>query len=812
MGIRHRKLLRDLWGARSRAMMMVLAIAASLVAVGAILSAQAIMKRETSRDYLSTNPASATIKLGGGLDASTLDAVRAYPGVVDATVRALVKGLVEVEGPRGNSWRPLLLWVIGENDPRRIVRFSLEKGSWPPPPDGLLMGRDALRLVQAAVGAPLRVKTPNGTVQPLKITGVVHDPSQAAARQEVRGCAYITPAALMRLGESPTLDELKLVVADGPGQKTASRSVAVIERTAREVATLLAAHGARVREIQIPPPYLHPHQRLMDTVMFLLLAFGVVALGLSGVLVANMLDGLLAQQVRQIGVLKAIGASTGHIFRLYLLMTLLIATAASLLAVAPSAELGRFLAERFLAMFGIDILSPVIPWWVFAVQLAAGLLTPSLLALVPMIRSSRISVREAINDYGVDPSAVGAGRLWRWLAGIRGLNRSFLFALRNMFRRRGRLLLSVSLLTIGGVIFMSFLNAVAGWRAWIDRVALSTLAYDLEVRLAHPESAAKMTSLVRQAPGVVHVEAWASEPMATARSGGFSITHTYPDQGHGSQWLNAVSPATSVIHLPVLKGRWLRPGDTNAVVFNQGAISRGYSIGDDITLTVAGRSSTWRVVGIVSEPFGPLTAFVTDQAFADVTGRTDNATLIRIVTASHDATTRRAVLDRVVSALGEASVSVSLASPVTRAGQVMEGHALVVMATQIAIALIMGIVGSIGLWSAMSMNVLERTRELGVMHAIGATPRAVRRIVVMEGVLTAVISCLLAILLSAPLTILIGSFIGRMAFPGAIIPLKASGPGLFAWFAIAILGAAIATAGPAIRASRLTVREAIACE
>jgi len=160
-----------------------------------------------------------------------------------------------------------------------------------------------------------------------------------------------------------------------------------------------------------------------------------------------------------------------------------------------------------------------------------------------------------------------------------------------MFRRRGRLLLSVSLLTIGRVIFMSFLNAVSGWRAWIDRVALSTLAYDLEVRLAHSESAARMTSLVQQAPGVVHIEAWASEPMATARSGEVSITHTYPDQGHGSQWLNAAPPATSVINAPVLKGRWLQPGDTNAVVFNQGAISRGYSIGDDIKLTVAGRSS-----------------------------------------------------------------------------------------------------------------------------------------------------------------------------------------------------------------------------
>jgi putative ABC transport system permease protein len=108
----------------------------------------------------------------------------------------------------------------------------------------------------------------------------------------------------------------------------------------------------------------------------------------------------------------------------------------------------------------------------------------------------------------------------------------------------------------------------------------------------------------------------------------------------------------------------------------------------------------------------------------------------------------------------------------------------------------------------MSANILDRTREFGVMHAIGARPKAVRRIVVAEGVLLAVTSCLVAAVPALALTKLLGTGLGNL-FGDAALPFRASILGGGLWLALMILGAIIATDAAATRASRITVREAL---
>jgi ABC-type antimicrobial peptide transport system permease subunit len=127
----------------------------------------------------------------------------------------------------------------------------------------------------------------------------------------------------------------------------------------------------------------------------------------------------------------------------------------------------------------------------------------------------------------------------------------------------------------------------------------------------------------------------------------------------------------------------------------------------------------------------------------------------------------------------------------------------------VAGAIALGLVGAIGLASTMGANVLERTREFGVMHAIGARPAAVRRIVVAEGVFVALASLLLAILPTLGLTALMGSIVGN-AFMSAPLPFQISILGAGIWTALVILGAVLATDAAATRASHLTVREALA--
>jgi putative ABC transport system permease protein len=127
----------------------------------------------------------------------------------------------------------------------------------------------------------------------------------------------------------------------------------------------------------------------------------------------------------------------------------------------------------------------------------------------------------------------------------------------------------------------------------------------------------------------------------------------------------------------------------------------------------------------------------------------------------------------------------------------------------LGIALPLGVVGAIGLASTMSSNVLDRIREFGVMYAIGARRRAVRRIVIAEGVFLAIISCLVAVVPALVLTKLLGAGIGSL-FTGLPLPYRISMMAVGIWVAFAIIGALLATDAAATRASRLTVREALA--
>nr|MBA2599934.1 FtsX-like permease family protein [Actinomycetota bacterium] len=182
---------------------------------------------------------------------------------------------------------------------------------------------------------------------------------------------------------------------------------------------------------------------------------------------------------------------------------------------------------------------------------------------------------------------------------------------------------------------------------------------------------------------------------------------------------------------------------------------------------------------------------------------------LRIATNSHDEQTRQAVADAVNENLIDARVEVKSAASISRSEAISEGHLGPVILILLGIALPLGVVGAIGLAATMTANILDRTREFGVMHAIGALPKAVRRIVVAEGVFLAITSCLVAVIPALTLTAVLGAGLGNLFF-SAPLPFRVSLPSVGIWIALVILGAILATDAAATRVSRLTVREALA--
>jgi putative ABC transport system permease protein len=126
-------------------------------------------------------------------------------------------------------------------------------------------------------------------------------------------------------------------------------------------------------------------------------------------------------------------------------------------------------------------------------------------------------------------------------------------------------------------------------------------------------------------------------------------------------------------------------------------------------------------------------------------------------------------------------------------------------------AILTAIVGSMGLTGTMGMNVLERTREIGIMRAIGADDRAVMRTVIAEGVVIGMISFVLAVLLSIPFTYLLSTIVSLAVFQSPI-DVVFTYTGYAIWLGLVLALSAIASILPARNAARLTIREVLAYE
>jgi len=819
------KLRRDVRATWPRFLLMVVAIAVSLTVFGGVLFTWAASARETQRAYLSTEPASATIRFGPAVDAEQMAAIaaqaRTRPGVIEATGRTQFNGRIQGDDGR---WRDnaLQVFAVAPDDPMRMARFEVQQGRWPPAAGDILLGGKTLTLLGVAVGDTVVVETPvnpprseQARLEPtrLRVAGVVYDPSLAPAPQQQTGQGYLSTASLATLGEPDVLDQLKLQVAD-PGQATPSRDRDAIVAVAGDVgAWLQQEHGLAIQEIQVPEPYAHPHQGQADSLLLSLLAGGGIALLLSTILVANMLNGLFTQQIPQIGIMKAIGARSGRIGRLYLTMTLLVAGAATLLALPLGILIGRAGVSAILGFLGIQSASLAAPWWTYLMVLAAGLGLPPLLALVPLVKTSRTTVRAAIDHRGLGSNPrVATGVLAR-LGRSRRLDRGLLMALRNTIRRPARTLLSVGLLASAGMVFVAGMSLTAGTEA-VAEEATDRTQWDVEVRLANSTSVDDLAAVVEQVPDVSRIEGWTNGTARVSGPGQFPISRTYPDQGHGSVSVTAVPAGTTMFTPPkLLEGRWLNPRETGAIVLNQIARADtvpGIGTGDTVELSIGEESTTWRVVGIAEERAGGSGGtYVTAEGFAQAMGQPQRVNTLRIATDSHDEQTRETVAVAVDEILTNAGVEVQSAASVGRQEAATEGHLGPIILVLLAISIAMAVVGAIGLASTMSANVLERTREFGVMHAIGARPKTVRRIVIAEGVFLALASLLVAVIPALGLTAVMGAGLGSL-FMDAPLPFRVSILAAAIWTVLVILGAMLATEAAATRASRLTVREALA--
>jgi putative ABC transport system permease protein len=786
------KILRDGGAEAGRNLIMLSAIAVALFAVTAMLGAYSIVTREVRANYMQTNPASFTIDVDD-VTPAILATARAFPGIADAEARSVVEARVTVDG----QWMRMLLFVVDDFASMRMNRFMPISGAWPPPEGTILVEREAEAVIGAKQGEPITLKTANGAPADLLVSGFVHDTTLAPAWQEQSGYGYLTMETFRQLEPSAAFEELRVLVSD-------ARDQPAVDTKAHELAQALEARGITVHDIKAPPLGQHPHQMQIMTGLVGFLTLAILALLLATILVAAVLSASLARQIREIGIMKAIGARSSQIAGLYVASLLALGAA----AVAIGLPLGTGTAAYLAAIMGntmnFTIYDTTVPHWVYAVVAASGLLMPLLGGLPSVIRASRTTVREALQGTAATPD-FGSSLLERSVAGLAVLGPATTVALRNALRRKGRLVLAVSLLAAGGALFITALNGREGWRA-IAASALTDRHYDVELSLYEPVGDARISAIVASSGAVSSYEIWGSAPAVIVPNGGLEIMRTYPDKGHGSFSVLWVPAETSLMTYTAIEGRWLGPGDNDGIVLTQQSHAKSpAAIGEPITISVDGRTTSLKLLGVVRE-IGGGGAYISRSAFEAIAGD-QGRPLIRLSLDTAGPGGMDGARTRLEAAFAAAGIGVERAIPVTTLYLALVGHVEVPVTMLIISALLLGLIGGLGLASIMSINVVERTREIGIMKAIGALPRTILALVVGEGVFIAGLSWLLALVLAVPLTLGLDQ-IGAMMF-GTPLPFIVSLPAILGWLALILIVAAIASAAPAWRAAQLVVRQAL---
>lgn len=800
MKTRYKKVIGDLSSDYIKNLMLVLAIATGVFGIGSILGAYTVVKREMTANYMSTVPASFTIEIKGNISKDLLDSVRNFPGVKEAERRTTVVGRMRID----QRWYPILLFVIDDFNQFKINKFHHLSGANDPSQGTMLAERTALTMMNANEGDKIVVKTPHGTEEAIAISGIVHDPGLAPAWQEQAGYAYISLATLRQMGETQGFDLLRIEVSEN------KYSAAHITEKSEALANWLTNSGYQIHEIQVPPPGRHPHQSQMNAVLSIFTLFSFMILALGSILVATSMATLMVKQVRQIGVMKTIGATSIQIIGLYLFMMFILCFAALIIAIPTSRIAASAFYNQIAILLNLEITDHSIPYWVPLIQISSGIIIPFIAAAIPVIRGSRISISSALGNYGVANKNHSRG-LWNAkLLRFEFLSDTFRLSLRNVFRQRARLILTLGLLAAGGAMFMTALNVSEAWNKNLGRIYVQRL-YDQEVRLNESTNSDSLIDKIKKINGVKVIEGWDYSSTSIITESAFEITRTYPDKGHGSFIMLALPVPTQLLNPTLVEGQWLRSGESNDVVLNQLARTTEMKIGDSIALAVQGKATIWKIVGFTEDVGSPATAYVSLTAFSRLAGTPGKVRMLRVAYNDRSRESTMGKNKELDELLEREHIGVSLTVPVWLLHNAVAAHMRVLVNALLAMAILMALVGTMGLMSAISMNVLERTREIGVMRAIGATPKKIRTLIVWEGMTIGILSVLVAFMISLLLSYYMGEFIGHISFRTPLT-LTVSLLAIAIWTGIIIAGSYVATLYPARRANKVTTHEALAYE
>ena len=796
------KVWYDLWHNKLRTLLVILSIGVGVFAVGTTFGMAEQMLPTMDAAHQMTLPAHVSMALTQPVERETLLALSDLAEVEEVEVVNVIE--VRYKRRPGDKWRKGIIMCRDDYKHEVYELLQLKAGSWP---EGKYLNIERMHAPFYGIDVGDKVIFEVGKRERVfEINGKIRHP-------------FVPPPSMYDMtyffGGEEVMEEYG--IPRGQFTRIMFRVENYSDDRAREVASevkeRLAKQGVGVAATMYQDPDKHWGRVFVDGMALVTKVLAVISMLLSAVLVSNTLMAIITQQTNQLGILKAIGGTSFTVTRIYL-SGVLIYGLLSLGIALPLGLLSSFrISSWFLSIYNIEYTQYTSSPSATLFMVLAALVVPVAAALFPILQGAAITVRQAIASYGLGGDF---GSYWIDQV-VERFGRRFLIsyqamALANTFRRKGRLVLTQLVLIIAGVMFLMVMSLSSSIDATLD-AEFARRDHDIIVSFKDLQRVDRTVAVVEAAPGVEHACMWLAAPATILHQGQKML-----DAGLGSQ-LQGV-PVEDPMYIPkVVEGRWLQPGDGRVIVMNKTtADDENIRVGDMLILDlgVMGESD-WQVVGLyrVFLMFGG--GFSVDALYAPrdivfaATKKTGRANLLFVRTQDHAPQAVEQTASRLGDLFRQNNIEISQTEtmPATRKTADVSFSYVVIML--LVLAIIVAMVGGIGLMGALWISVIERTKEIGVMRAIGALSRTIVGMFILEGVVQGLMSWALAVPLSLLVTPIMANALGMAMFKSRL-DYQFNLQAVAVWLVTILVIALVAAVIPARNATRINVRQSLTYE
>lgn len=731
MSVTLKKVWKDITHKKLRSALVVMSIAIGVFGISAVLGTGAQLNEQIRADYLNSNPAD-IVAFTGYVSHELLADVSALPNVA-AAEGALI---FNTRWRQNLQWETLLIEAGANLNERQIDLVNVSEGS-KYGSGGILVERTAQDLYALSTGQAVIIQTPSGE-ETITIDGFGKSNSYPPAQFSNVAVAFMDFEEASRLFGQDGFNMLRLNLE-------VPEAAAATEEALRD---LLTAESIPVLDLSARDPDSFPGQDSINSIFTLMGVLGALALVLSGFLVTNTIVTVMASETRQIGTMKAVGATRWMVMRLYLSLVLGYGLLASVVGIALGLVGASLLTNYIAGLTNIDVSGFEVPVLALVAGLVAGLITPAVAAFVPVWQGTRITVREAITDYGI---SADTGRLERLLARIHWLPFTASLGLRNTFRNRKRALLTLVTLSVAGAAFMTVQATSASLNRTVDELA-NTYRADVFVEFDLPVTVDNLTDIVPDDAGVAVEEAWLDHQATVAET---EVT------------LNGAPFDTQLYEKSrLVDGRWFTASDTDAIILQEKfAADHELAVGDTVSVEVNSNQMRWQIIGIVRDynesGNAPLVPY---SQLAKALELDDHANFILLQLNDRSEANTTAFGQEIDALLPRLGVQGSVFTIDDIREQAQAGFQVIVLFL-LAMVILVAFVGGLGLFGTLTINVTERQKEIGVMRSVGATNGAIVKIFWLEGICLGLFGWIIATLIGFPLARLFTQLLSDVLIP-----------------------------------------------